>query len=519
MTEREIMLGNATLNLRLPLQGTAAPFLVDADRVRPLPDVAEKTYNAPGEWRLSQAGWGARLDTVLTEQGNDGFSLRQTACSPGGISALVFSLEVPDDADLYLPAWGGIRLSRNCPDIHMGFTRLPYPEMWQAQMLLIQSSNRGLLLHADDDGCFFKALSVTHADGVFCLTLETIPQAPFSRHKKLQGPAWLFKPYEGGWEQGTRLYGQFMDARLRPGSHDAPRPAWTGQIALALLTDIEDERMLTELARFISPDRVLLHYPGWRKQEYDTAYPDYTPAPEAEVRIRLASEMGFRVCVHMNMIGADTQSPDYPAECHTFDTAGREPVMERYTAFGREYAFAQINPAARRWRTIMAKKSAETAAALRVSALHYDQSLLCFNDGRGLVDGMTSMQGNAAFQADMSAALPDMAFSGEGLHEFNARNASFLQMHVYGVDNGKRTWEESRFRQIVPMTAMLYGRRMRLYHYPAMPATTDREYYLAWREAGNRMGLLPTLMRTSPEELRRPNEAMAAVLKDAAERG
>ena len=56
---------------------------------------------------------------------------------------------------------------------------------------------------------------------------------------------------------------------------------------------------------------------------------------------------------------------------------------------------------------------------------------------------------------------------------------------------------------------------MRLYHYPAMPATADEAYYAAWYEAGVRMGLMPTLMRIRSEELVHPNAAMRRTLREA----
>ena len=77
-------------------------------------------------------------------------------------------------------------------------------------------------------------------------------------------------------------------------------------------------------------------------------------------------------------------------------------------------------------------------------------------------------------------------------------------MHVYCLESANRTWEERRFRQICPLGSVLMGDAMRLYHYPAMPATADEAYYAAWYEAGVRMGLMPTLMRIRSEELVHP---------------
>ncbi len=467
------------------------------------------------DYELCQNWTDGRLTTAVHCHSDGSYSLLQACEHEKGISAVGFQLSVSDRCDLILPAWGGIRLTGGQPDIHLGFERLTYPDLWQAQMLLIQGEHDGLLLYAADNGSQFKALGLRHDGDVFTLSLEAIPQAPFQHCHAFDSTEWRFVPYRGGWQEGARLYKAFSNRQFGLPAIDAGKPAWTKETRLALLTDLEDIPMLEELAKQIDPGRVLTVVPGWRKADYDTKFPDYTPNPIFRDRIRAAKELGYRVCLYFNMLGAATDSPEYRDilyQAHCLDPITGEPVMERYSAAGRDYAFSQLNPASSDWQQIFIEKALAVADELPIDAIHLDQSLLCFNDGRGLVEGMTTMQGNVRFQQALAEALPGIAFSGEGVNEFNLRYASFLQMHVYGLDSGKRIWEEKRLEQICPLWEVLYGEYLSLYHYPAMPTTREEEYYLMWQQLGVRMKLLPTLMRISADELRTPNRAMQAAL-------
>src|SRR5690606_27196974 len=118
---------------------------------------------------------GARLETIAQVTDNR-LDVVQNAKNHQGISSVSFQLVVSDDYEILIPVWGGIRLSKHMPDIHLGFQRLSYPNLWQAQMFLIQGKTGGLLIHADDNGTQFKALTVKHSNGSFKITIETIPQ-------------------------------------------------------------------------------------------------------------------------------------------------------------------------------------------------------------------------------------------------------------------------------------------------------------------------------------------------------
>jgi len=362
-------------------------------------------------------------------------------------------------------------------------------------------------------------LTVQHLGSDFGITIETIPQAPFDTHVAFESVSWKAIGYNGTWEQGALIYKDYVTRAFNLSAIDVTKPNWARDIGFVVLTDIEDSSLLYELAQVVDPTKTLLHVPGWRSLPYDVGYPDYMPNNDMRERIKLAKRLGFRVGVHFNMIGADDQSPEYKgqlANVHSMEEFTKRPIYECYKAFGQQFHIAQINPASRVWRTLMAQKIISVVRDLGIDVIHLDQSFLCFNDGRGLIEGMTSMQGNVMLQQNLAEALPGTAFSGEGINELNVRYASFLQMHVYGVNSTDQTWEASRFRQIVPMAALIFGDAMSIYHYPAMPnPAIVPDYFAAWHNAGFRTGHIPTIMRVRGKQLETPNAITKQVLMEA----
>lgn len=466
-------------------------------------------------------GSGGVIGTSVTANADGTMSLSQTAKREDGkgISSVAFSLQVPMKYDVIVPAWGGIRLTEETPDIDLKYTYLAYPREWEAQMLLIQGANGGLLVYAEDNGTQFKALNVTNDGTNFNLTIETIPQAPFDVYDEFSTVEWKMVPYKGNWPVGAGLYREFVDKTFDLPAIEASKPEWAKQIQLTVLTDIEDKEMIAELAKKVDPTKTLLELPGWRKYAYDTHYPDYTPKEGVKELIEYAHSLGYRVSVHFNMIGAALDSPEYESvlkDYHSLDAFTKKPIIEGYQAFDQDFRFSQINPASEEWRKLLVQKAVETVETLGVDGIHLDQSLICFNDGRGLVDGMTSMQGNVQLQKDLAEALPGIAFSGEGINEINMRYSSWLQQHVYGLNSGEQTWDNERFDQLLPVANVVFGDYTKLWQYPAFPSTSNEEYFQAWWRSGvHRMGIIPTLMRETTASIKNPNATMQMVLDEA----
>lgn len=438
----------------------------------------------------------------------------------GGISGVGWTLKVPMTYQVIIPAWNGIALDRDHPDIYGGWTYLAYPRMWQAQMFLIQGDEGGLLVYADDDGTQFKGLGISNDGTDFRLEISTIPQAPFTEYREFETVTWRICAYKGSWTDGADLYRAFMERTFHLRTINSREPVWAKDIQLVWMDDLDSLYKLQLLAREVDPSKVLIHIPGWRAASYDTEYPDYTPKDGIVDLIRSVKEMGFKVSLHCNMLGCAFDSDAWRNGMENeacLDAYSLEPVVEGYTAGGVDYRFGQINQASVAWQDLMVETMTEVVEETGADCIHLDQSLLCFNDGRGYVNGMTTMQGNVELQRRLAQALPGVAFSGEGMNEFSMRYADFIQQHVYGLDNPTRSWSDDAARQIVPLVTYLFDEYARSYHYPALPTadTANTDYYMAWYLRGNlASGLIPCLYRESVTSIVSPSQVFTAVLND-----
>ncbi len=465
---------------------------------------------------------GSKITTRFAANEDGSLDITQNIqVAENGISGVGFRLTVPMKYSVILPAWDGVCLNEAHPELYDKRTYLSYPREWQAQMLLIQGANGGILVQARDDGTQFKALNVTNDGENFYLDILTIPQAPFTDYTAFDTVTWSVIPYKGTWMDGAMLYKQYMEETFQLSQINASEPEWASDIQLVWMDDLDSKEKLDLLAKQVNPAQTLIQIPGWRAAAYDTKYPDYTPKAGIVEMIDYAHSLGFKVSLHCNMLGCAFDSEAWKngiCDSACLDAYTREVIVEGYTAFGIDYRFGQINQASVEWQDLMVETYKKVVEETGADCIHLDQSLLCFNDGRGLVNNMTSMQGNVELQKKLAEALPGVAFSGEGINEFNMRYADFLQQHVYGLDSNAGSWSEDYFEQIVPLVSVLFCDYARGYHYPALPTADEKntELYLAWYQAGNvRSGHIPCLYRESVASLTDPSMVFTMVLEDA----
>lgn len=131
-----------------------------------------------------------------------------------GITGVQWGLVVSDTYDLVIPVLGGIRLTAESPDAAYGFTQFDYPNIWEAQYILIQGANGGLLVHANDDARFFKSLHVKHENGNFYVGMETHRPAPFDQATQAESTDWRMRAYAGDWVNRANLYREWADRKF-----------------------------------------------------------------------------------------------------------------------------------------------------------------------------------------------------------------------------------------------------------------------------------------------------------------
>ncbi len=436
--------------------------------------------------------------------------------SGGGIAGTTFTLRMDDEYNVIVPYQNGVRLSKEHPTANG--TRYEYEYGLQMQMIILEGKKGGVLIYADDAFTQYKAIDVRYGTGSCAVTVESIPQAPFRDYREYETIDWRIIPYEGDWASASAIYRDFAREKLGLTEADAKRPDWVRDIALFVATDMHNREELIALAGKVDPKTVLLHVPDWRKYDYDVNWPDYTPRDDMKEMIDFAHSLGFRVQLHCNMNGCQTELPIYSKmkQYHMKDAFSGNVISENFTdPNGNTFRFAQINPASKEWRAHVIDAIVKAVEETGADSVHLDQSLLSYNDGNGLIDGLTSLQGNVAYQKELAEALPDdVAIGGEGITEFNSVCSTFLQSHVYGIDSTNKTWSASEAEQIVPVTASVLGQTVS-YQWPGLPIVAQDQYYLAWYLRGTAIGHLPTLMRESPQSFSQPDALMRAMQKEA----
>ncbi len=467
----------------------------------------------------SWSRYGAKLTTGLNIEETSVTVSQSAEAASGGISGVQFSIQVPDKYNIIVPYQNGIRLTKKNPGTPYG-TKWTYGGLSaiQMQMFIIEGENGGALVYADDAFTQFKELEVKHSSNGFTVLVTTVPQAPFTDYKEFTAVDWKIIPYGGNWTSGTAIYRDFARKKFGLDESDAKRPDWVDDIGLVVLTDMHSKAELDALAKKVDPKGVLLQVPDWRVERYDINWPDYTPQPGVKEMIEYARSLGFRVRLHCNMNGCQTELPVYRkvSRYHMKDAFTGKEISEDFTdVSGTHYHFAQINPASSEWRSYVIAKIVAAVKETGADAIHLDRSLLSYNDGNGYIDGLTSLQGNVLYQKELAEALPEgVAIGGEGITDFNAVYSTFLRSHVYGLDSTQKSWSISGAEQIVPVTSAVYTDIV-TYQWPGLPIVSTGEYYLAWYLRGTAIGHLPTLMRESPQSITSDDDIMKAVLGEA----
>ncbi len=444
-------------------------------------------------------------DVLVTQEGRSG--------TPG-LSGIQWGWAVPDTWDVLAPGTSGQRIAKGSPYDSRVFE---YPIEWEAQFVLIQGRRGGILIFAEDRAERYKALRIEHRPGQTLIGLETRCTAPFTTQKDTASVRWRIHPYQGDWLVGAAVYRQWAEKAFELIRIDQKTPDWAKDIQFVATMGLEQIDVLKALARHIKPSQTLLYVPNWRKSGYDRNYPDYTPIEGFEALMKRAQGLGYRVMLHVNYFGCTQENPEYARlePFHCLDPFSGAKLNWDWTRATPPIKFAYINPASRVWREVFIARMREVVNRLHADALHLDQTLCIFNDGRGLIDGMNMMQGNLALHRELREALPDVALSGEGLNEITCRFEAFAQRHVWGIDHADGQWNPSLIAMAHPISSAIVANYTTIYGYLGMPNPEPTDYYLAWRSAYEQYGVIPTLCWPRTTQLADPPAVVRSLLSEA----
>ncbi len=443
--------------------------------------------------------------------------ITQRATSPmPGLWGVEWSVGgIPLDMNIIVPAFSGLRLTRNSPGAEMSFD---YPMLWEAGLVIVEGSNGGFYVWAEDPKPGYKRLAIKRASDGWKLSFVTIANAPFDDKREVGPLRWRVGTYTGDWRVPARRYRDWMEKTFSPVPVERQQPAWVKDIRACVIMPL-DLPALETLPLRLDPKQTVIYTYDWRKSGYDRNYPEYDqPVDLLDPFVARAHALGFRVMLHCNYFGCDPLNPLY-AQFQPYQVRSpwnaHEPEWWYWGDADPPIKFAYINPACKAWRDVLVERYTKLCRDHAIDALHLDQTLCIDNDNNGLVEGMTMIEGNVALHRDLRAALPDIALSGEGLDEVTCRMEAFAQRHVFGMDHTKGTFSVEKLHMTHPISSYLLGQYTIIYGYLGCAAPTDGQIYGAWQEAYRNYGVIPTL-KPDVHALQQPTGFSAQFFEEAA---
>jgi len=376
---------------------------------------------------------------------------------------------------------------------HLGLgSLLKYPCDWMAQMAAYETSAGSMVLYSTDSRYLFKQLRFASRDNT-TLDLSVVTEAPGPWPHASSVPAveWRMKAFAGDWRAAASVYCDWLAANRPPVSDSSH--AWVRNIrSVVRLGSLDpsflDPSILDTLAAELNAAQTLIYLPGWRRSGYDINYPDYTPAAGVASFVAKAHLLGFKVMLHTNMIGVTPGNADFASvrQWQVKDPNNLQPLgWEWSSPASRPIRFAFISPASSTFRELFVSRVGTAVAAVQPDALHLDVSAVMFNDGNGMIEGLSYPQGVVQLHRDLMAAFPNLALGGEGMNDVIYAYNSFAQ-HFWGGNYSALVGH--------PIVNFLWNSKgnggVQYYGHLSQPVATDPRFknYVAFVE---RQGILP----------------------------
>ena len=363
--------------------------------------------------------------------------------------------------------------------------RYPTPH-WEAQLAIIEAERGGFYVRGTDTKFKFKNLNYKSDANSFGLGFQTYNQAPWDTLTSANSITWRLNTYAGDWCVPAQIHRDWMEEAFDPWKL-SDMPAWVRDIGLVVLYTKLDTEILHKLAELTDPTKTLLYLGGWRKDKHPINYPDYTPHDDFDEFFELARQYGFRVMLH---VGIHDCSPDHPLYLKFKKYQYRNPwtnelIGWKWDEIDNPQRNADISPASSQWRNLLVQEFKAVWEKYKVDAFFLDTTFHVINDANGLIDGLTSAQGNVLLHKQLANAMPGVVFSGEHLHEVNFFRESFTRR---GLTVGTHH----------PLTSFLFKPYTLIHGGNGTPQTVDPHYYV-YLDTAEAQGYLPTLRLWSPQ--------------------
>ena len=324
-----------------------------------------------------------------------------------------------DQVSLIVPGRGGkIIKSENAENLY-----LKYPDhVWQAPLAVAQGALGGCLVMGEDETDQFKALGTWpgRKSNTFGIAFNTHNFFPFENRQHITSAIWRFNTYRGDWQVPAERYRQEM--MVRNESRVARKPAWVKdiQLVVAYCSFHRDYiAMLDFVAKHINPKNVLFFCRhGWYGGEQE--WPDHRVREDLPRFMDAAKQHGFRVMLYAGFPFVSQTHPLYP-QWEPFLSRGSDGHILGWEL--EQGGPAYINPAASSYRDYLVQVLKNLQSKYNIDAFHLDVN--AFIGNHEPIDGLTPIQGNMLLHEELIAVMPDIVFSGEGIHAVTAPYVAF----------------------------------------------------------------------------------------------
>jgi hypothetical protein len=180
-----------------------------------------------------------------------------------------------------------------------------------------------------------------------------------------------------------------------------------------------------------------------------------------------------------------------------------------------------VSPACKAWRDYQVGMFKTLFDTYPADGLFLDQSYLVFNDGNGLVDGQTCLEGNLAFHRELLEAIPGIALGGESIQEITFQYQALTELHYLSIQmskdqRGKDEWliDPAAFDRMVPLVPAFLDPFTRPIGYLGFPPT-ESSFYPGWRDSVRAYQGIPTLRQPQLHELEDPESEVRRLFLEA----
>ncbi|CAN5600425.1 hypothetical protein BH10ACI4_BH10ACI4_24550 [soil metagenome] len=462
-----------------------------------------------GAWNMNSDGNSASIQFKDTQRtltmtagiADDDLVLRFSGSStvPGvvGVTWGILGLNL-SPGRLLIPGQGGTYFdSTSTPDVQ----GLDYPVQWENQMVVYQGDKGSVLMYARDPVPNYKRLLALKPAGTLNLSFEMFGSAPWPTSTSVPEVEWRLHGFANSWTSAADAYKSYMTS-LRPFTAAQGNRAWIKNVRGVVIFETLDPTLLDALAREVIPSRTVLLMTNWRQHPFDLYYPDYAPDPAANIFIVKARQLGFRIMLHVNLLGISEVHPEYQnfknCQIKTADTLKPTGWLWDNFPSGDPHRFAYISPACSAYRQLFIRQLKPAIDALQPDALHLDAGGAIVNDGNGLIEGINSMQGMVQFHKDILAAYPNVVLGGESTNE------------IIGPYN----WLAQRWpadSPSHPLSSYLMGDQVFFYGFLDQPAP-DEDGFGNYLNRYEGLGVVPVAFIVTPSDLDTDHQRTHSVL-------